>query len=328
MEEQSGQTQAGVSEGTSSEVTPAAASGPAEGSIPPVAGEGATNATPPALPTFTPNWKFKVHDQEHEIPEQFRGIVKDADTEKKVREIFEKAYGLDFVKPKFEKTRQTLETIQTEHSQLKNSVNQLGMYLKHKDFDSFFDGLGVAPENVYQWVHQKLMLREMEPEQRAVYEERQRLLRDNYQLSQQNQLLSQSHSSVAEQARLQELNTTMARPEVKTVAEAFDAKLGKPGAFQQELIMRAATREHMLRSQGAKAEVTAAEIMNEMLALYGHLGQQPQMSQQPAPPQAAPGTQTKPPPVIPNVGGKNASPTKRIPKSIAELRKLADEFPG
>ena len=50
-------------------------------------------------------------DKEHEVPEFLRGVVKDAATEKQVRELVEKAIGLDYVKPKLEQTRQQLNTV-------------------------------------------------------------------------------------------------------------------------------------------------------------------------------------------------------------------------
>ena len=44
-------------------------------------------APAPVTPEFTANYKFKVMDKEHEIPEAFRGIIKDAESEKLAREI-------------------------------------------------------------------------------------------------------------------------------------------------------------------------------------------------------------------------------------------------
>lgn len=53
---------------------------------------------PGETPAFSPNFKLKVMEQEREIPELLRPLIKDAESEKAVRELVEKAYGLEYVK--------------------------------------------------------------------------------------------------------------------------------------------------------------------------------------------------------------------------------------
>src|SRR3954471_1019864 len=43
-------------------------------------GKTADGAIPP--PAYTPSFKFKVNDKEQDIPEKFRSLIKDAETEK------------------------------------------------------------------------------------------------------------------------------------------------------------------------------------------------------------------------------------------------------
>src|SRR5688572_23823320 len=47
---------------------------------------------------YTPNFKFKVLDKEHEIEERFRKLIKDADSEKMIRELHEKSFGIEAIK--------------------------------------------------------------------------------------------------------------------------------------------------------------------------------------------------------------------------------------
>ena len=48
-------------------------------------GEAAAAAA--AAAQYTPNYKFRAADKDHEIPEHFRGLMKDAKAEKEIKEL-------------------------------------------------------------------------------------------------------------------------------------------------------------------------------------------------------------------------------------------------
>src|SRR5688500_2643210 len=75
----------------------------------------AADTAQPAAPAYTPDFKVKIKGKEFEIDEMFRGLIKDADSEKKVKEFFEKAYGIDFVK-------QDRKALKDEHEGFKSQV--------------------------------------------------------------------------------------------------------------------------------------------------------------------------------------------------------------
>lgn len=300
-------------------------SGKSEGKV---SGVGAIPGGEVTPPVFTPNYKFKVHDQEHEIPEFLRGVVKDEATEKQLRETFEKAYGLDVVKPKLEKTRLDLQTERTQHNDLRSKVDTLGMYIRNQDFDSFFEALKLPTEAIFGWVNNKLQERELPPHVQAQVQQARQIQRQNYLLEQQNRELSAGAMSHSEQAKLTDLQSAVSAPEVKAVADAFDKRLGKPGSFVREVVKRAALVEQLERR-----DLTAQEAVAEVLAVLGPMSAPQQEAasgafassqQQPG---AQQGTGTKaPPPVIPHVGGKHTSPTKKLAKSIDDLKRMAAEM--
>lgn len=296
------------------------------------AGVGAKEAgviTPGELPAYTPNYKFKVHDQEHEIPEFLRSVIKDAQTEKQLRETFEKAYGLDVVKPKLEKTRLDLQTERTQHKELNSKVNTLGTYIQNKDFDSFFEALKVPNDVIFGWVHNKLQEKELPPHVQAEMQRARQIQRQNYALEQQNREMSENAMSQSEQAKLTDLQSAVSAPEVKAVADAFDKRLGKSGSFIREVVKRAALVEQL-----EKRDLTAQEAVAEVLALLGPMGAPNPDAAPVVPAGSSPagvqqGSGTKsPPPVIPHVGGKHTSPTKKLAKSIDDLKRMASEMSG
>ena len=75
-----------------------------------------TDADPDAEPPFKPNTKYKVMDKEYEIPKELQAVMKDAASERMVRELYEKAGGLDVVKTKLNDTRVERDNFATSKS--------------------------------------------------------------------------------------------------------------------------------------------------------------------------------------------------------------------
>lgn len=269
-------------------------------------------------PAYEPNYKFKVMDKEQEFDEWVRSSIKDAETEKKARELFEKAHGLDHVKPKYQKTREELTSTQKTHNELVGNINRVMAYKKNRDYDTFFKELQLDPKEVYRWVLDKINYSEMQPEQRAQFDEQAALRTRTSELELQNRNLQQNWEQDAVQARMGLLDQELAKPEVQSVLQVFDARLGTQGAFRNEIIRRAATHYNLTQE-----DLTPQQAVAEMLKILGPVT--------PAAPQVPPGVPPsqnggQKPPVIPSVPGRSASPTRKVSKSTDDLRKLAAEL--
>ena len=264
-----------------------------------------------ATPAYNPNFKYKVHDQEKEFDELFRPLVKDADSEKKVREIHEKLFGFEVIKPKYEARTQELETLKKEYFPVKEGITQLKEWVKAKDFDSFFQGCNIPENMIMEWVAQKLRYQGLPPEEKERYDRQTQLERENAELKK----ASQGYQSESQQARVAaretELNTVLQSPEVNSVMQAFDSQAGKTGAFREEVILRA----QALYFQTGK-DVSAKEAVDSLMRLRGASG----------PAQTTPATPTNPqiqqtkPAAIPNIKSRGGSPVKKNPTSFEELR--------
>src|SRR5688500_3044500 len=82
------------------ETTTATTTEPPKETEPPTEGE-----PPKEVPQYTPNYKFKVMDEEKEFDDFLKGAIKTKEDEEKLRDIVTKAYGLDAHK----KTHETLK---------------------------------------------------------------------------------------------------------------------------------------------------------------------------------------------------------------------------
>ncbi len=271
----------------------------------------AKDAAVQAAPVYQPNYKYKVHDQEKEFDEMFRPLVKDAETEKKVREMHEKLFGFEVIKPKYESRTKELESLKSEYMPIKEGIQELKEHVAAKDFDSFFKGLNIPEKMIFEWVAKKLQYENLSPEEKRRYDSETELRRENQKLSKESKTYQNEAQQALVRARETELQTVLSSPEVNTAMQSFDSRQGKVGAFREAVIRHA---QAMYFSTGQ--DVSAKDAVESLMSLIGGASQAPQptttltVNQQ---------TQTKPP-VIPNIKSRGGSPVKKHPTSFAELR--------
>lgn len=274
---------------------------------------------------YTPNFKFKSYGKEYEIDEMFRGLIKDPETEKKVKSFFERAYGVDTMKSTNQKLKEDFNSFKEQTAQRDKALDTLSSYIQKDDLHSFFQALKIPEEKVLRYALDRVQYREMSPEQRAVidaqYQERHRAMT----LEEQNQMLAQQYQQEAARARGLELDYELNNPEVKAAAEAFDARVGQPGAFKQEVIRRGQYLWHT-----EQRDIPAKQAIHEVISNYGLSSMQNQYQQQGMPVNAgasqAPVTQQitqQIKPTLPNFRGSGTSPVKRVPQTLEDLKKIA-----
>ena len=258
-----------------------------------------------------------------------RGAVKDADTEKKIRELYEKAYGLDVVKPRFQETRQAFNELRQEHQQITHDIQELRGFYAKGDFDSFFEKLSIPQEKIFQWVLDKANYNELPPEQRQAMDQQRMANKRAETVEKQMQQLQSQYQEQISHATQYALDLAIERPEVKTFAQQFDERVGQPGAFRQAVIERG---EWAWDKKGVY--LTPEQAIQEVFKLAGYVPAAAQPN--PAPGAQAVGGQKAPAQtvvvqqqqkdVIPNVTGKGTSPAKSRPKNLEDLKKLAAQM--
>lgn len=272
----------------------------------------------PEILKYQPNFKFKVMDEEKEIDEFVRGAIKDQESEKKIRELYEKAYGLDYVKPKYEERGKKLTEVEGRYNELYGMVSDT-MSLKEKDFWGFCEKLGLTKEQVAQKVLEEVKKLELPEDQKRIYDELERTRRANLDLEKKFEFERRASEERAVQARTYELDTVLSRPEISAYAKAYDSSRKKSGAFR-EFVVRHGKAEWSVNQRDVSSEQAVVDAM----AILGE-------SYRGGPATAthtAPNADDKPLPVIPRVTGKSVSPTGKAPRSIDDLKKIAAEMAG
>ena len=274
---------------------------------------------------WTPNYKVKAYDKEFEIPKEFHGIIT-KENEREVRRIFEKAYGLDVMSSKNEKLRETNTTyekmIKEKYEPLSRGIEKVSKYLERDDFDSFFETLKVPHEKLQKWMLQKLQLKDLPPEQQELYNSSNEAKKRQYQLEQENEQyktlaaqLQEERENAGVEQRTNELEQVLNRPDIKAIVEKYDALKDKPGAFKEEVILRA-----QYRFQTSKKDLSAEQAVKDFTDSV-FLEGTPQAQAPQVKGALAPKAEDKKP-TLPNIAGKTSSPAAQKVKTLDDLYKL------
>ena len=288
---------------------------------------GETGQKAPETPAFTPNFKFKVMDKELEVPKFLQEAVKSPADEKALKELMEKAYGLDYVKPKYQETREQLKQVGTQFSSLNGQINECRQMYQRGDLDGFFKRLAIPEDTILQWVAKKIELQQLPPEQRNVIVAQKQAEERAWQAEQQVAHFQSTHEQMLSQQVQMALDSELSKPDVKAVQDAYDARMGA-GAFKQEIGRRG---DYYWRTNGGQI-VPPSDVVKEMMSVLGPLAPPAQpattaASGTPVAPNAAPaGMSAKPAtPVLPNISGRSGSVVKSQIRSIDDLKKRYKE---
>lgn len=282
-------------------------------------GTGATETEQSATPAYAPNFKFKVKDKELEFDDFVKPIIKTKDVEQKLKDLYEKAHGLDEVKTARETFKTQAEEWKGKFNQVEQSLQTLGTYVKKGDFRTFFQALNIPKDKIIQYAIEELKYQELPPEQRAALDAQREREVAFEQVGSQNQMLQQQMSQLVQQQATFELNQELAKPDVVSAIAAYDTRLGQAGAFKAEVIRRGQYYEAV-----HKISPPASQLVQEILSLIGVQAQTQQGTQASStetPSQVIHNQQQKP--VISSFAGGGAkSPTRKVPSSIDDLRKM------
>jgi hypothetical protein len=284
--------------------------------------EGAAAAA--STTTYKPDYKFKSWDKEYELDPFFKSLVKDEESEKKIKSLHAKAYGFDSLKDKFNNVREEYQGFKKENEVLNRSVSQLGKFISNKDYENFFQALKISDEDIFEYAQKRLNMMSMPADQRAEYERQAQIRHQNYMLEAQNQQYQQQYQEAAVQTRAVQLDTVLSRPDIGKYASAWDRDMGQEGAFRSLVIQEG--QSHFFQTGH---DLSAEEAAHLVLKKFGKVIRTEDGQMTATPGSGFAGSQqgaqqtTSSPPIIPHVSGKGTSPVKKAPKSLDDLKKLA-----
>lgn len=285
----------------------------------------AAAAAAPQAPAWTPNYKYKAYGQEQEIPELFRGLIKDAATEEEVRKVFNKAGGFDGaisryneLKTQYDATKEA-QTFYKDWNHIKDLYTKVDPATKRRThLGEFFHAIGVDDDALFQYARERMEFNALSDEQKAVHNQRIAAAKQNWELSQRVSELEADRLQAASQTREAELATELTKPGIAEVVKAYDASKG-PGAFRNLVV---ATGQRY--SESFKQDIGVQDVVGSLVAQF-----QPFLTaSQPAQPATNMVVAPAPKPVIPTIAGGTTTPARKVFKSTDDLRKFANSLGG
>lgn len=308
--------------------------------------DGDDDADPAATPEHKPQVKFKagvynketreLEQKEFEIDKRFHPLMKDAESEKLVRELHEKAFGLDSVKERYVEEKTKNQNLFKENTDIKSGISGLRKIYQgaiasgnmHK-LDPFFQKLNIPQDVLTEYVLAKVQLNEMDPAQKQAIQAQITAEQRAEALAEQQEQFQQQTFTQAQQMKALMLDSALARAEVSALASEFDNRFGRPGAFREEVAKFG--EYEWLKSQG-KVDLSPDQAIKKVIEHYALTSapRVPAATSAAAAP-AAPGTRqivqrtTK---TLPNVAGRSSSPLAQKPRSIEDIKKITQELYG
>jgi len=288
---------------------------------------------------YQADFSYKVYDDVKEIPEFYRSLITDKESEEQVRTLFCKADGIEPMKAKYEKSKTDRDTFKTERDQYKTQHGDVHgklqelEYYRQNDLGAFFKHANLSNDEVFGWVERQIDL-EKNPEQKRGYESQTQRTQDNWQQTQTTQANQQRAMDMFEHQHNLAVKNTMMQPQVSDFVTKVDGIFGE-GTFLGEVDAHGdkvwnTEKRYIYPDEAVKVVQARYNNLFEQMSNYNSgNGSAGAGSHGTLPSQAAPATQAKapPPPPPPNLGsGSGRSPTFKSPSSTKELRDLAQKM--
>lgn len=269
------------------------------------------------VPPYTPSMKYKYEGKELEIDEFFKPLLTNEEAEKRIRELSE----ISMAFPKYKEAYQEYQEVVPHYQSLIGELQELGQ-LRQQNLPEFLGKFNVQPQDVLEAIDPNLIkqhvaklfaLEDLTPEQRAAYNQQQEQLRRAQAAQVENQRLQQQLFERDVEQRSFQLEQMMGTSEAKDFQSKFDSFYGN-GAFRNEVIQAG-----LIAFKLEGRDISPQEAMKKVVDKFGPVlkAQTPQVV----------GTKTgEKVKVIPNVPTRPASPGKMRPKSLDDIRKLADSM--
>lgn len=294
------------------------------GDKPPITGEkplvlGAEEGSPP----YTADFKYKAQGKELEIPEKFRHLITDKESEEELKTLFGKSHTVDEYKGQIDTFKKNLNEVGGALNQYQSGIQELRQIFAKGDLDTWFQKLNVPAEKIYQWVLDKVQYNQLPEAQRAQIDRQRDLQRQAEMAEARVGQVSHREMELATQVKSMQLEQTLGKADVKSMADAFDSRVGRPGAFKDAVIDHGKAIWAL-----SQRDLTPEQAVADFVQKYGNpsafAGQPPATEVASAPAITPPSANAQPPvKVIPNVAGRSTSPVKQGVRSIDDLKRLA-----
>lgn len=266
---------------------------------------------------YVPNAKYRVLEEEHEFDPKLKKLLT-KETEPIIRELYEKAHGIEAVKRSRDTVTQERDHARQQLNGLNSEVQRVLGYRRAGDIRSFLEAVQLDDNTLAQYLFQKAKIAELPPEQQALYNENEAIRRRMNGMEESHRQSAAASESTAVQARIAELDAVLSTDEFSPLVKAFDARNGA-GSFKQAVMGHGHSQWLLTKKDLSPKEATQGFIkMTGIQVPKGRPAPGPNANKRVV---ARPKVKT-----LPNMSGSQASVTAvGKPRSIEDLKKIRRE---
>lgn len=260
----------------------------------------------PEPPAFEPDLTYKFKGEEHHISEDFKDFITNEERNKTVRELYEKAAGLDFMKGSRDHYKTQLEGIQGRMTELEagaRKASDINHFIEKGDMASALKVAGFTKDHV---LNHAIALLEAEergaglPDSNAAIEARELQM----QMEQSNKELMEAKTQLAFN------EYSMATSAHQELINAYDAR-NYPGAFQRMVSLHG----QQMSQQNPNYKIT--EAVNDLANQFSWI-----LNGAPTAPQQQTTTNEQHTQTFPTVTTKTSSAASPVKKKITSMEDL------
>ncbi len=232
--------------------------------------------TTPAV-EYVPDYKYSVDETEYDIDPMFHSIMKDKETEDKLKDILLKAQGLEFAKQtrdeKIEKYKtrseeylKTNEELSSNYNKYASMFNPAIELMAKGDAYGAAKALGFEGQDLLAMAEKEIEYRKSSPEQRAFIDNQARINTQNVELMKSNATLQQKELDAQTEAVNAFMSVELNNPEVRDVLNYVDTVKGVPGSFRKRVTEYGTALWQQTKGKASLSQVVTAavnEAMNE-----------------------------------------------------------------
>jgi hypothetical protein len=258
-------------------------------------------------PAWTPTLKYKFNGMEKDFDPIFKDIVKDQDTEKKIRDLLERNEAFDMHKQKSMELEQKFKKIEPEYQKIVSNL-QHATKLWETDKGSFFEYMGIPKEDLFKYVAEELQREELPQQHRSVYDNERNLKLKAMEQERQLQEYQARAFDESVKAKSFQLEQELGKADVQRYSQAYDDLYGS-GSFRSEIIKLGQT-EAALNGKDLSVAEAVDMIVSKVKPIVERFGGNQISNQQNQP-------------VISTIKAGASSPAKRAVRSLDDLKKLS-----
>lgn len=273
---------------------------------------------------YTPNYTYKVRDEELEFDEFIRPAINSPEIEEQVRELYTRAKGLDSVKSRFEETKQRMADLELEAQRYReeNEYASKGVEglkkLALEDFPSFAHIVGLDDKTILSYANRRLDYQEKPEHERAEIDREMTTRAGQYTQSLELEKLRRQNEGLMRAQHDKEMSQALSMPEISKFQSAFDKRMGKEGSFI-DYVRQHGSNEFKRTQQYVPPLVAVQSVYNQFKPLFMDALDEASNKEE-----AKSKAQVKAPK---NLGpGRSTTPVNKKYKSLDDLRKRANEL--